>query len=104
MERMTRVTGEIIELVYSRLGRGADAHSENESDRAFRHGQAELAMHAMLGVRFMAAQWMPAQDCAAGSDADTGRNTADHDRAPTLAESLSRTIEVLRRSLCIPGL
>lgn len=98
MERMTRVTSEITELVYLRLGRGADTEAENDVDRAFRHGQAELLTHAMLGVlRFMALQWIPDFEHPAGAD-----GTAD--RAPTLAESLSRTADLLRRTLSIPGL
>ena len=102
MERMTRVTSEITELVYLRLGRGAagipDPGDENDVDPAFRHGQAELITHAMLGVvRFMALQWIP--DCERPA---TG--TADRAATPTLAESLNQTTELLRRTLRIPGL
>ena len=98
VERMTRVTSEVTELVYLRLGRGATAHTEDDEDRAFRHGQAALLTHAMLGVvRFMALQWIPARGCRA--DAGT-----DEVPAPTLAESLDRTVTLLRRSLSIPGL
>ena len=98
VERMTRVTSEVTELVYLRLGRGATAHTEDDADRAFRHGQAALLTHAMLGVvRFMALQWIPARGCRA--DAETVEVLA-----PTLAESLDRTVELLRRSLSIPGL
>ncbi|TFB68214.1 TetR/AcrR family transcriptional regulator [Cryobacterium glaciale] len=100
MERMTRVTSEITELVYLRLGRGAVTEVENDADRAFRHGQAELLTHAMLGVlRFMALQWIPDFERPVGAD-----GAADRAATPTLAESLSRTVELLRRTLSIPGL
>ena len=100
VERMTRVTSEVTELVYLRLGRGATAHTEDDADRVFRHGQAALLTHAMLGVvRFMALQWIPARGCRA--DAETETETAEV-LAPTLAESLDRTVELLRRSLSIP--
>ena len=100
MERMTRVTSEITDLVYLRLGRGADTEAENDGDRACRHGQAELLTHAMLGVlRFMVLQWIPDLERPAGAD-----GAADRAATPTLAESLSRTVELLRRTLSIPGL
>ncbi|SEN25579.1 TetR/AcrR family transcriptional regulator [Cryobacterium sp. TMT1-3] len=100
MERMTRVTSEITELVYLRLGRGATVDGENDPELAFRHGQAELLTHAMLGVvRFMALQWIPDFERPAGAAGRTDRAAA-----PTLAESLSRTVELLRRTLSIPGL
>lgn len=100
MERMTRVTREITELVYLRLGRNTVVEAESDTDLAFRHGQAELLTHAMLGVlRFMALQWIPDFTCPAGPD-----GTADRPLTPTLAESLSRTVEMLRRTLSIPGL
>jgi len=109
MERLTRVTTEVIELVYLRLGRGVAEPSENDADRAFRHGQAELLTHAMLGVmRFMIFQGTPARGCptdaATGSTAAPGPNTADAVPAATLDDSLTRTIDLLRHTLRIPGL
>ncbi|TFD90742.1 TetR/AcrR family transcriptional regulator [Cryobacterium serini] len=112
MERMARVTSEVTELVYLRLGRGAAVDTENDAARAFRHGQAELLTHAMMGVaRFMAMQWMPARACPtkpvagaeAESDADADPNATDQQSDTTLAESLNRTIELLRRTLIFPG-
>ncbi|MBG6212256.1 AcrR family transcriptional regulator [Cryobacterium sp. CAN_C3] len=115
MERMTRVASEITELVYLRLGRGARVHTdtghtnaghaENDADRAFRHGQAELLTHAMLGVvRFMVLQWIPARACPTDATPHAEPNQTDQVLAPTLAASLDRTVELLRRTLSIPGL
>ncbi|MDJ0337276.1 TetR/AcrR family transcriptional regulator [Cryobacterium sp. PH31-O1] len=108
MERMTRVTSEITDLVYLRLGRGAVVDSQNDDENdaalAFRHGQAELLTHAMLGVvRFMALQWIPDFERPAGADGTVDRSPTPT-LTPTVAESLSRTIELLRRTLSIPGL
>ncbi|WP_105035692.1 TetR family transcriptional regulator [Cryobacterium aureum] len=101
MERMTRVTAEITELVYLRLGRGVAVDAENDADRAFRHGQAELLTHAMLGVvRYMALQWIPDFERLTNADAKPAQRAL----APTLAESLDRTLTLLRRTLSIPGL
>lgn len=103
MERMSRVASEVTELVYLRLGRGTSGDTENDADRNFRHGQAELLTHAMLGVvRFMAMQSIPSHGCPTGAAATP--DSSDPDLTPTLAESLSRTVELLRRTLSIPGL
>lgn len=102
MERMTRVTGEIAELVYLRLGRSAVARTESDADRAFRHGQAELLTHAMLGVvRYMALQWIQGTESEPGMCADQSRRCVI---TPPLSESVHRTIDLLRRSLRVPGL
>lgn len=101
MERMTRVTAEITELVYLRLSRSAAAHSAGDADAAFRHGQAELLTHAMLGVvRYMALQWIQGNDATVGAGADHDKSRVD---TPTLTESLHRTVELLRSTLSIPG-
>ena len=113
MERMARVTSEVTELVYLRLGRGTDVDAADDAARAFRHGQAALLTHAMVGVaRFMAMQSIPAHACRAAtapdadaeSDFGSSPNTAGPQVAPTLAESLNRTVELLRRTLILPGL
>jgi AcrR family transcriptional regulator len=110
MERMTRIISEVAGLVYLRLGRGATGDAENDVARAFRHGQAELLTHAMVGVaRFMAMQSIPAQACrtASAADGEAGSNaspsTADQQVSLTLAESLNRTVELLRRTLVLPS-
>ncbi|WP_199183975.1 TetR family transcriptional regulator [Cryobacterium sp. Y57] len=112
MERMTRIISEVAGLVYLRLGRGATGDAENDVTRAFRHGQAELLTHAMVGVeRFMAIQSIPAQACQAASaadgepesGADARPSTADQHVVLTLAESLNRSVELLRRTLVLPS-
>ncbi|SDN94419.1 transcriptional regulator, TetR family [Cryobacterium flavum] len=103
MDRMTRVTSEVTELVYLRLGRAAIPQSESDADRVFRRGQAGLLTHAMLGVvRFMALQWIPDFDRL--SPTDNGSIAAERVLPPSLAESLERTIILLRRTLGSPGL
>jgi AcrR family transcriptional regulator len=109
MERMFRVTSEVGELVYLRLGRESSGDAESDADRAFRHDQAQLLTHAMLGVvRFMAAQWVPSHGCPADAAGDdSGENSGDdagRTTTPTLAESLTRTIELLRHTLGTVGL
>jgi hypothetical protein len=105
MDRMTRVTSEVTELVYLRLGRGVAVDAETDVERDFRCRQAGLLTHAMLGVvRFMALQWIPEYDFPIELDAQAKPPRPPRSLAPTLAESLSETVELLRRTLSIPGL
>ena len=102
MERMTRVTAEVTELVYLRLSRRAG--TETDAERSFRHGQAELLTHAMLGVlRFMALQWIHGHEFAATADA-SARSSGERPSRVTLAEALEGTVTLLRQTLSIPGL
>ncbi|TFD60086.1 TetR/AcrR family transcriptional regulator [Cryobacterium sp. Hh38] len=104
LERMSRVTDEVAELVYLRLARGVDTDTETDADRVFRHGQAELLTHALLGVlRFMALQWIPCPQF--GATADTSQEDGrERPTRLTLAEALDRTVTLLRQTLSIPGL
>ncbi|MDJ0349147.1 TetR/AcrR family transcriptional regulator [Cryobacterium sp. PH29-G1] len=115
MERMTRVTAEIIELVFLRLERSSTPRTDatgtdtgptatvpgaSEADRAFRHGQAELITHAMLGVvHFLALQGISGPE-------ETPRSERMIDGATSLTPAVSRAraIELLRYTLTIPGL
>ena len=104
MERMTRLTAEVTDVVYLRLGRGADAGAESDSDRTVRQEKAELLTHAMLGVmRFMALQWVPGHACF--PTANTSRSViAERSTRLTRGEVLESTLTLLRQTLAIPGL
>lgn len=99
MERMSRVTIEVAELVYLRLHRAGDSHGARADDAEMRE-RAALLTHAMFGVlRFVATRWVPAIGAGAPGGASASPPSSAPDPAPTRAESLEYTLELLRRTL-----
>jgi AcrR family transcriptional regulator len=103
MERMSRVTTEVTELVYLRLKRAAEAASGpngspvNEPDL---RDQAELLTHAIMGVlRFVAMRWIPTPDMAPAAGAS---HRADGNHSPSREQSVEHALSLLRRTLRTP--
>ena len=99
MERMTRVTLEVTELVYLRLKRAAGAASDDVIDEQDLRDQAELLTNAIMGVlRFVATRWIPTPDAAAATGpsdlADAGARPA-----PSRDKVLQQALALLRRTL-----
>ena len=101
MERMTRVTLEVTELVYLRLKRAAvAAATDGVVDEQDLRDQAELLTNAIMGVlRFVATRWIPTPDLAA----EPGASASDENHAaPSREQSLERALSLLRRTLRTP--
>ena len=103
MERMSRVTTEVTELVYLRLKRAAGAAAGpsgvpvNEPDL---RDQAELLTHAIMGVlRFVAMRWIPTADMAPPPGASHHR---DDNQTPSREQSVEHALSLLRRTLRTP--
>jgi len=114
LERMSRVTTEVTELVFLRLSRAGAAGSEPNGERDQRqrldgepnlselHDQAELVTHAMMGVlRYVALRWIPTPHVAPASVPGASASKGA-DGAPSRDQSVDRALTLLRRTLRMP--
>ncbi|MFC5928602.1 TetR/AcrR family transcriptional regulator [Cryobacterium melibiosiphilum] len=106
MERMTRVTAEVTELVYLRIRRAAgqppveQAGVEPAVLEQDLRDQAELLTNAIMGVlRFVATRWIPTPDSAAMPGAS---GSSEGQVAPSREQVLEHALSLLRRTLRTP--